>query len=285
MLQFSVLGSGSGGNSAVARSGNGCILIDAGLSARQLVLRLEAVGICPEELDAIILTHEHGDHTRGLDVFLRDREIPVYCNVRTREVLARYCPKAKISWRLFESGEAFQIEDIRVQSFYVPHDAVEPMGYVLRNGQGALGVISDVGHVTTLVRDHLDGVDTLYVEANYDEVMLVNDTKRPWSTKQRISSRHGHLSNAQAADLAVSVASPKLHRVVLGHLSRDCNTPEVAANFVRQQLLNAGVEHVEVCCAAQNKVLPFQPVIRPGAPPKWVPVVKNETRQLSLFDF
>ncbi|MFT5466454.1 MAG: phosphoribosyl 1,2-cyclic phosphodiesterase [Verrucomicrobiales bacterium] len=293
MLQFSVLGSGSGGNSAVARTEQSCVLIDAGLSAKQLVLRLEKIGVDPDEIDGILLTHEHGDHTRGMDVFLRQREIPVYCNVRTREVLARGDLRSKIEWKLFDSGDAFEIGDLGIQSFYVPHDAVEPMGYVVRNGQGALGVLSDVGHVTNLARDHLQGIDTLYVEANYDEVMLQNDVKRPWSTKQRISSRHGHLSNTQAAELVVAVAHSNLHRIVLGHLSGDCNSPEVAERTVRQQLLAAGVDHVDVCCAMQNEVLPLAPVVsarRPawkpvGADKKRAEVIPEKTHQLSLFDF
>lgn len=293
MLQFSVLGSGSGGNSAVARSERSCVLIDAGLSAKQLALRLERIGVDPDEIDGIILTHEHGDHTRGLDVFLRKREIPVFCNVRTREVLARGDFRSNVVWKLFESGDAFEISDLRIQSFYVPHDAVEPMGYTVRNGKSALGVLSDVGHVTNLARDHLQGIDTLYVEANYDEVMLQNDVKRPWSTKQRISSRHGHLSNTQAAELAVAVAHSNLHRVVLGHLSRDCNAPDVAERAVRQQLLAAGLNHVDVCCAMQDEVLPLAPVANPKRP-AWRPAVgarppvepiKEQPHQLSLFDF
>ncbi|MEM7014509.1 MAG: MBL fold metallo-hydrolase, partial [Verrucomicrobiota bacterium] len=149
MLEFSVLGSGSGGNCAVARSGRDCVLVDAGLSAKQMVLRLEQIGVAADEVTGIVLTHEHGDHTRGLDVFLRKRDVPVYCNARTREVMTRYRDfRSEITWRLFESGDAFQIGDFRVESFDVTHDAVEPVGYVLRNGDGSVGVVSDLGKVT-----------------------------------------------------------------------------------------------------------------------------------------
>ncbi len=262
-LEFCVLGSGSAGNSALVRSGATTLLIDAGLSAKQLTVRMQEVGVDPDKLDGIVLTHEHGDHTRGIDVLCRKRKLAVYCNIRTREVL-RQKVESEVSWRLFESGDAFSVGDIRVQSFYIPHDAVEPMGFVFANGAGRLGLLSDIGHVTTLVKDHLAGVETLFVEANYDDLLLQNDTKRPWSTKQRISSRHGHLSNAQAAELVAEVTNGELHRVVLGHLSRDCNAPDVAIGAVRGVLDDRA--HGEVCveCADQDEVLPFQPVRKGG---------------------
>ncbi|MEM1297451.1 MAG: MBL fold metallo-hydrolase [Verrucomicrobiota bacterium] len=263
MLEFCVLGSGSAGNSSLVRSGKTTILIDAGLSAKQLVIRMQEVGVNPDHLDGIVLTHEHGDHTRGIDVLCRKRKLAVYCNIRTREVL-RPKVESEVSWRLFESGDAFPVGDIRIQSFYIPHDAVEPMGFVFVNGAGRLGLLSDIGHVTTLVKDHLSGVDTLFVEANYDDLMLQNDTKRPWSTKQRISSRHGHLSNAQAAELVSDIESETLHRVVLGHLSRDCNAPDVAIGAIRKTLEEQNRADICVECAGQNEVIPFQPVRKGG---------------------
>jgi phosphoribosyl 1,2-cyclic phosphodiesterase len=261
MFEFSVLGSGSAGNSALVRTGRSAILVDAGLSAKQLKLRLGVLGMAEVRLDGIVLTHEHSDHTRGLDVFLRERGVPVYCNVRTAALLRREI-RSEVEWQVFESGDRFGVGDLEVQSFSVPHDAVEPMGFVIRRGPAALGVVSDIGHVTTLVQQHLRGVDSLYVEANYDEAMLQNDTKRPWATKQRIASRHGHLSNAQTAELVEAVASARLHRVVLGHLSRDCNHPEVARKAVEERLQRIGLREVEVLCAEQDEVLGLREVAR-----------------------
>ena len=256
MLRFSVLGSGSGGNSAVLCAGGTTVLVDAGLSARQLVLRLEACGIDADDLDAVLLTHEHGDHTCGLDVFCRKRRLPIYGTAHTCEMV-REKMRSEVSWKVFDAGSDFRVGDLSVQSFSVPHDAVDPVGFVLSSSSASLGLLSDVGHVTGVARDHLRDVDALFVEANYDEVMLQNDTRRPWATKQRISSRHGHLSNAQAADLIAEVATERLRRVFLGHLSSDCNCPEVAAAAVADKLRQRGHTNVEVGCAKQREPLPM----------------------------
>ncbi len=263
-MEFCILASGSAGNSAVVRSGDTALLIDAGLSAKQLVRRLEVRGIDPDSLRGIVLTHEHGDHTAGLDVFLRKREIPVFCEIRTRAVLADSI-KSAVRWNLFENGDRFQIGDIEVNSFSIPHDAVEPLGFVFSAPNGTrFGLVSDIGKPTNLVRHNLSGVDSVFVEANYDDLLLQNDTKRPWATKQRISGDHGHLSNAQAASLIADIARENLHRVVLGHLSRDCNQPEVAIRTVREALRQLGRPDVIVECAGQEEPLPFYPVRRPS---------------------
>jgi phosphoribosyl 1,2-cyclic phosphodiesterase len=251
MLEISILGSGSSGNCAVVRANGGrtTFLLDAGLSAKQIKLRLEQVGVPFSELDGILLTHEHGDHTRGIDVLCRKERVPIYCSVMTREVLVDSI-RQEMDWILFESGDEFSLSGLTVRTFPVPHDAVDPLGFVIGDEDSSLGVVSDVGHVTNLLKDRLRGVTSLFVEANYDETMLQNDTKRPWATKQRISSRHGHLSNDQAADLIGEVASEDLRHVVLGHLSSDCNAPGVAREAVAEKLRARGFGRVEVCCAS-----------------------------------
>ena len=259
MLQFAVLGSGSSGNSAVLCLAQTRILIDAGLSARQLCLRLEKVGIDPDSLDAVVLTHEHSDHMCGLDVFCRKRKLAIYACAHTCEMV-RESVKSDVVWRQFEAGEGFRIGDIEVESFSIPHDAVDPVGFVFRGRKSSLGFVSDIGQVTEMVKHRLSGVNTLFVEANYDKVMLQNDLRRPWATKQRIASRHGHLSNEQAAELAVAVASSNLCRVVLGHLSSDCNNAEVASGFVREKLGAADCDHVSVTCASQKEPMEMREV-------------------------
>lgn len=248
MMRLTVLGSGSSGNCAVVATERSCVLIDAGLSAKQIVLRMEAAGYDPARLDGVLLTHEHGDHTGGLEILTKKWNVPVYATALTREVIEddfRHSP----AWRLMQTGSAFQIKDLTIECFPVPHDAVDPVGFVVQDRESKLGFLSDVGHVTHLIRDRLMGSHTLYLEANYDTRLLEDDTKRPWSTKQRISSRHGHLSNEQAADFVASIAHSALHQVVLGHLSEDCNHPEKAVNFIRGALDGLVTHEVHVWCA------------------------------------
>ncbi len=260
MLNLAVLGSGSSGNSALVCLGDTRILIDAGLSARQLCSRLEVVGVDPDSISAVVLTHEHGDHTRGLEVFCRKRRISVYATTHTCAVV-REGITAPVLWKQFEAGAGFKINGVEVESFSVPHDAVDPVGFLFRCGKSSLGVLSDVGHVTRMIVDRLKGVDTLFTEANYDDVLLQNDTKRPWATKQRISNRHGHLSNEQTAELVTEIAGPNLTRVVLGHLSSDCNTPELAASVISKRLREQGLTDVSVECAGRDAPLPLRPVV------------------------
>ena len=244
-MRFAVLGSGSGGNAAVIEAGGVRLLVDAGLSARQIVRRLKLMGIAPESLDGILLTHEHGDHVRGLRVLMKSMAVPVYATPMTREVVREQVDGA--AWKIFESGAAFALGGLAIRSFAVPHDAVEPVGFVFRCEERSVGLVSDSGHVTSRVIEALRGVDSLFVEANYDDALLEADSRRPWSTKQRIASRHGHLSNAQTAELVAELAAAGgLRRVVLGHLSRDCNAPEVALAAVKSLV-------PEVACACQDE--------------------------------
>ncbi|GAA5482832.1 MBL fold metallo-hydrolase [Haloferula sargassicola] len=243
-MRFAVLGSGSGGNATVIEAGGVRVLVDAGLSAKQICLRLKAVGIAPESLDAILLTHEHGDHVRGLRVLMKALRTPVYATASTSHVVREGLDG--IRWKIFESGGRFAIGGLEVESFAVPHDAVEPVGYVFRAAERSFGLVSDTGHITEMMLRRLRGVESLFVEANYDDALLEADLKRPWSTKQRISSKHGHLSNAQVAEFVGGLVADGLKRVVLGHLSRDCNTPETAISA----LAACGLP---VCCAGQDE--------------------------------
>lgn len=274
MLHLAVLGSGSSGNSALVCHEETRILVDAGLSARQLCTRLSELGVDPDSLTAIVLTHEHGDHTRGLEVFCRKREVPVYATIHTCAIV-RENVGAAVKWRQFEAGHSFRIGRIDIHSFSVPHDAVDPVGFLFDNGESRLGILSDVGHVTKAILDRLDGVDTLFAEANYDDVLLMNDTKRPWSTKQRISNRHGHLSNEQTADLVCSIASNHLHRVVLGHLSSDCNTPEIAVAAIAKRLEASGFAGVEVECADRHCAIPLRPVAKARERVETAPILEE----------
>jgi phosphoribosyl 1,2-cyclic phosphodiesterase len=251
-MRFAVLGSGSAGNAAVVECGGQRLMIDAGLSAKQLSLRLQQVGIDPASLDGILLTHEHGDHVRGLKVFLKQFPIPVFATPDTTRVVREEGIKDG-KWKSFEAGQVFSIGEIAVETFAIQHDAVDPVGFVVGYNTRRLGFLSDAGFVTRSMTDRLRALHGLFVEANYDEALLEADTKRPWSIKQRISSRHGHLSNKQVAELVRDIAHPALGQVVLGHLSSDCNNPEIILGKLRECLVELGHHQTGLHCAGQHE--------------------------------
>ena len=250
-MRFAVLGSGSKGNSAVVECGGVRLLIDAGLSAKQLNLRLGLLGIEPASLDGILLTHEHGDHVKGLKIFLKQHAVPVFATAPTAKVV-RQAGLEGGTWKTFDIAQTFTIGEVVVRSFAIQHDAVDPVGFVIGHASQRFGFVSDVGHVTRSMTQSLSGLNGLFVEANYDAQLLESDTKRPWSIKQRICSRHGHLSNEQVAELVCDIAHPLLARVVLGHLSADCNTPELILGRLRASLAALGHGHVGLDCACQD---------------------------------
>jgi phosphoribosyl 1,2-cyclic phosphodiesterase len=253
-----MLGSGSAGNSALIATDHCRILVDGGLSARQLVLRLALCGVTPEQLDGVLLTHEHGDHVCGLDVLCRKFQVPIYCNALTAEAIRYGCDSLGThrNWRIFRTGADFSICDIAVETFPVPHDAVDPVGFAFHAGASGLGLITDLGYATRLIVERLRQVQTLVIETNHDEKLLQDDPHRPWPVKQRIQSRHGHLSNTAAAAVIEQLLPGKIERVVLGHLSRDCNTPAHAAHAVHRLLEKCQRSELEVYCAGQTEISP-----------------------------
>ena len=252
-----MLGSGSSGNSALVGTDHCKVLVDGGLSARQLVLRLERCGVTPEQIDGVLLTHEHGDHIYGLEVLSRKFELPIYCNRLTADALrCNGVLEGRRNWRIFETGSEFSICDITVQSFPVPHDAVDPLGFVFHAAAASLGFITDLGYVTRMIVERLRQVQTLVIETNHDEKLLQSDTHRPWPVKQRIQSRHGHLSNTAAAGVIEELLPGNIERIVLGHLSRDCNTPALALSTIQKTLVNCDRTEIDVHCATQFEVTP-----------------------------
>jgi len=252
MLSLSVLGSGSSGNCTLARAGDDHFLVDCGLSARQIETRLASLGVAPAGLSGILLTHEHADHAGGLKVFLRKFPVPVFCNAATARAVGDAIPSGRA--RIFQTGHRFELGGVQVAAFAVPHDAVEPVGFRMECGGDSLAVVTDLGYATRLVHEALRGVRVLVIEANYDDALLQNDTKRPWSVKQRINSRHGHLSNAAAAALLTTVReSAELAAVVLCHLSHDCNSPELAERTIRPALPPGAT----LVCASQDTPTPW----------------------------
>lgn len=261
---FTILGSGSGGNCAYIEAGETRLLIDAGFSARQIRERLSALGRTPETLTGILVTHEHIDHVQGLAVLCGKSGIPVYGNRFTCEALTKRFP-GKLRYSVFETGSVIRFADLEVQSFPVPHDAADPVNFLIRTGAGTVGFLTDLGHVTQLVRQRASEAEILVLEANHDVRLLQEDTKRPWSTKQRILSRHGHLSNDAAGTAAAELleGSGRLRHVYLGHMSRDCNRPELAMKAVRDCLNAVGGAHVVIEGTSQscaNPTLELRPI-------------------------
>jgi phosphoribosyl 1,2-cyclic phosphodiesterase len=249
-VQFTILGSGSGGNCAYLETDDTRILIDAGFSFRQVRQRLESIGRTPETLTGILITHEHLDHVQGLMAMLAKVPVPVYCNRLTKEAV-EYQTKKKLPCHIFQTGATFDVGSITVESFSIPHDAQDPVNFLLRTTAGNIGFLTDLGHVTKLVLERVRSANVLVLEANHDIKLLQDCPHRPWSLKQRILGRHGHLSNDAAAGAAQELMSADLRRLYLGHLSRECNRPELAMAVVQRKLTELGASHVALEITSQ----------------------------------
>ncbi len=237
MIELVVLGSGSRGNATLVRCGKSTVLIDAGFSTRELCQRMDAVGQDPKQIDAILLTHEHGDHIAGLRAFTRRFGTPVYGTVGTLNSLQKELADAPDIVQ-FETGEPFQAGAFAVQAFPIPHDAVDPVGFVLTAESVTVGYATDLGHVTRLVEERLRQCVALIFEANHDRKMLM-DGPYPWVTKQRVASRFGHLSNEHAA-ASLPVVARDAQALVLAHLSETNNDPALCRATVEPALRAAG---------------------------------------------
>ena len=254
-VQLTILGSGSGGNCAYLETAETRLLIDAGFSGRQIRRRLATIARAPENIQGILITHEHSDHISALTTLAVNLHLPVYCNRLTREAIESQL-QIRIDARLFVTGDSFAVGDVTIDTFPVPHDACDPVGFLVRTSAGNIGFLTDLGHATKLVIERIRPANVLLLEANHDLKMLQEHPRRPWSLKQRILSRHGHLSNDAAAALLEQIMSADLRRLYLGHLSRECNKPELARLAVGNCLERLGATHVCVEHTFQNAPCP-----------------------------
>jgi len=267
--QFTILGSGSAGNCAYLETEEARILVDAGFSTRQIRLRLASIGRTPENLSGILLTHEHSDHISGLLGLADKFHIPVYCNRGTQDgtiwaFKEKWSKKtnlalesadtfrSRIDWRLFETGATIDIGDVSIDTFSIPHDAQDPVGFLLHTACGNVGIATDLGHPTKLVLERIRAANVLVLESNHDVKMLQECPRRSWALKQRILGRHGHLSNVTAAETVAQIMSAGLRQLYLAHLSRECNTPELAQHIMAEQLFHIGATHVHLQIAGQD---------------------------------
>ena len=225
-MRFASLGSGSEGNGLVVEADGTCVLIDCGFRVRDTVARLARLGLAPEAVTAILVTHEHADHAGGVAAFAARYRIPVWLTFGTLEMID--CAFERVEHvRGFDSHDVFAIDALEVRPFPVPHDAREPVQFVVGDGARRLGVLTDIGVVTPYVEASLSGCDALVLECNHDLEMLAGGDY-PWQLKQRIASRLGHLHNEASAKLLAAIDTSRLRHVVAAHLSQQNNTPEKA---------------------------------------------------------
>jgi phosphoribosyl 1,2-cyclic phosphodiesterase len=250
-VQVCLLASGSKGNAILVDTGGRKVLIDAGLSATEIIRRLAQVGVDGGELDAILISHEHTDHTRGAGTLARKLKIPLLVSYPTcREMHASL---RKVEIVEFESGYPFTFMDLVIDPFPITHDASDPVGFLIESRDGKIGIATDLGIATRLVKDKLKGCRVLVLESNHDEEMLQNGPY-PWHLKQRIRSRHGHLSNVESAELLDEIIHPGLEGVFLAHLSEVNNDPEVAHHVTATLLAGQNVCAPQLIVGEQYRV-------------------------------
>ena len=235
-LAVCVLASGSKGNAIYVSDGHTAILVDAGLSGREIERRLHSRGLTAERLSALVLSHEHADHVQGVGVLSRRFRLPVYVTRKTADAAYRLGNVSEIVY--FECGQTFCIDGLDIHPFSLSHDAKDPAGFTIRSNGLKLGIVTDLGVVTSMVREHLKGCHALILEANHDDTMLINGPY-PWPLKQRIRSRMGHLSNSDSSTLLGELLHDRLQHVILAHLSETNNTPKQALRTVAPALIGS----------------------------------------------
>lgn len=249
--KFCPLASGSKGNCLYLASEGTKILIDAGLSRKGTVEKLGEIGVDLEEIDAILISHDHGDHIAGLKLLAYKHQIPVLANAETAKgIIQQFGAGAK--FKIFTTGEPFSFGDMEITPFSIPHDTMDPVMFAIETGAEKFGICSDLGFATSLVKAHLKNCDYLYIEANH-EPEWVMACSRPNSYKERVLSRTGHLSNRDCGQLLKEIASDKLKQVYLAHLSSECNAHEKAIEVVHTILEKAGI-HIPLTVAPQEKI-------------------------------
>jgi len=232
-VRVCLLASGSKGNSIYLESAETRLLLDAGLSGREIGLRLATIGVAAENLDALLVSHEHHDHSRGVGPLARRHKLPVFMHPLTRQALPQL--GRLDDHREFEAGDTFGFRDLAIQTIPLTHDAASTVGYVIETPEGKIGVVTDLGIATRLVTDRLQGCRILVLESNHDEELL-RDGPYPWHLKQRIRGNHGHLSNRASARLLQELLWEGLEAVFLAHLSETNNTPGHALGCAREVL-------------------------------------------------
>lgn len=250
-LGVTVLGSGSHGNALLIHCGDAGVLVDAGFSLKELRRRLQVARLPESIVRGIIVTHEHSDHISGLRVCANHFRVPVFMTRPCAEVLRQRDP-ALGQLSLFAPGGAFTVSPFEIEPFSIPHDANDPVAFVVRCGACKIGVVTDLGFAGSAVEYQLRQCNTIVLESNHD-LNLLAACKRPWSLKQRIMGRHGHLSNKACVELLHKVIDTSTRNIILAHISQECNRPDLVEANARRFLGDIARTDIELVIAAQDQ--------------------------------
>ncbi|MBF2352857.1 MBL fold metallo-hydrolase [Listeria welshimeri] len=241
-IRFSILASGSSGNATLIETGDQKILVDCGLSGKKMEGLFAQVGRNMNDLDAILITHEHSDHIKGLGVLARKYKLPIYANAKTWKAMDNMIGEVSSDQKFqFDMETVKSFGSMQVESFGVSHDAIEPMFYIFHNGNKKFVMITDTGYVSDRMKGHIAGADAYLFESNHDVEML-RMGRYPWNVKRRILGDEGHVSNEDAAIAMSEVITDQTKRIYLGHLSKDNNMKELARMSVTQILISEGID-------------------------------------------
>ena len=249
-MRIVTFASGSTGNCCLVSDGGVNVLIDAGISARRIIQGLGVLGLAPQDVCGVLITHEHSDHISGLPVLVKRTGMRIFAPSELGEVLKRVKPELSESIDYIPHDGGLCVGDVRITAFPTPHDASASFGYRIE-GSEVFAFATDTGHISDELLEGLQGADTVVIEANHDKVMLKNGPYPPF-LKQRVLSKHGHLSNDDCAKLACLLADSGTRQIILGHLSQQNNTPEAAETAVSEALSG---RNVKIYTAPANKLL------------------------------
>ncbi|MCT4618021.1 MAG: MBL fold metallo-hydrolase [Marinisporobacter sp.] len=237
-LTFCSLASGSSGNCQYIESAEGCLLVDAGLSGKRIQQAMESIGKNMEKVQGILITHEHNDHIKGVGILSRRFNIPIYANNNTWRAMKGKLGKIdEENIRYFDTGEEFFIQDIKIKPYAISHDAIEPVGFSLYHDDAKVSIVTDTGYIPDTVKKEIQGSDLLMLESNHDVEMLKMG-RYPWYLKKRVMGDEGHLSNETAGEIIAELVKldMPINNVLLGHLSKENNFPELAFETVKNVL-------------------------------------------------
>jgi phosphoribosyl 1,2-cyclic phosphodiesterase len=272
-LSFASLNSGSNGNCYYLGNEQDAVLIDAGLSCKETEKRMKVLGLSIRSIKAVFISHEHIDHIKGIEVLAKKYEIPIYITTPTFENSRCPIPKAHVIW--MKNDESIDIGNIKITAFSKYHDAADPTSFVVECNKIKVGVFTDIGQVCENVKHHFQQCDAVFLEANYDREMLMNG-HYPYSLKTRISGGNGHLSNDEALDLFLNHRTPKLKYLLLSHLSKENNDPDLV-----KKLFELNTTNTEIIIASRYEPSLIYEVIHPSNKKA---KINTNIKQLNLFD-